>query len=181
VNPFDPSLEEGTSNFDRRHRFVTSFHYAPDFLRGFQFGGVGTFESGLPLTGRISGSLSSATGVVDTSTTNGSGASQRTPFVERNTFRQTGRKTVDLRLSKTFKAGGRRQVVLLWEAFNVFNWVNYTGFSDIQYRVGSSSYDAASNTINVTLTEDAGFLTPNAASNTIFGARDMQLGLKFLF
>jgi hypothetical protein len=181
VNPFNPSLEEGTSNFDRRHRFVASFHYAPAFLRGFQVGGVGTVESGLPVTGTISGSLASGVGAVDSSTTNGSGASNRVPFEERNSFRQEGRKTIDLRVSKTFKLGGRRQIVALWEAFNVLNSTNFTGYSAIRYRVGSSSYDAASNLVTVNLTQDAGFLTPNAASNTIFGARDMQLGLKFLF
>jgi len=181
VNPFNPSFEQGTSNFDRRHRFVTSFHYAPAFARGFQIGGVGTFESGLPVTGTISGSLAAGVGAVDTSTTNGSGASNRVPFEERNSFRQKGRSTIDLRMSKTFKLGGRRQIVALWEAFNVLNKTNFTGYSAIRYRVGSSTYDAATNLITVNLTEDAGFLTPNAASNTIFGARDMQLGLKFLF
>jgi hypothetical protein len=189
VNPFDTSLENGTSSFDRRHRFVGSFHYAPDFLRGFQIGGVATVESGLPLTGTISGSLAAATGATDTSTTNGSGASNRVPFLERNGFRQTGRKTIDLRVSKTFKVGGRREIVALWEGFNVFNWVNYTGFAAVKYRVAPTttgappptSYDAATNTINVNLIEDASFLTPNAASNTVYGPRDMQVGLRFLF
>jgi hypothetical protein len=181
VNPYDISLEEGTSNFDRRHRFVTSFHYAPGFLRGFQLGGVVTLESALPLTATISGGLAAAVGATDSSTTNGSGASNRVPFLERNGFRQTGRKTIDLRVSKAFKLGGRREIVALWEGFNIFNWVNYTGYSAVGYRVGSSTYDAALNTINVNLTEDTGFLRANAASNTVYGPRDMQIGLRFLF
>jgi hypothetical protein len=181
VNSLDLGAEEGTSAFDRRHRFVTSLHYAPDWLWGVQVGGVGTFESGLPLTASIAGGVAAATGGVDTSTTNGSGGDNRVPFLERNAFRQSGRKTIDLRLSKSFDLGGRRKLVALWEGFNVFNWVNYTGFSAIKYRVGSSSYDAATNTVTVNLTEDSGFLRPNSASNTIFGPRDMQLGIKFLW
>ena len=186
VNPFNPALEEGTSSFDRRHRLVANAHYAPGFLRGFQIGGIATVESGLPHTGTISGSIAN-TGVVDTTTTNGSGASNRVPFEERNLYRQTGRKTVDLRLSKSFRLGGRRQLVALWEAFNVFNWVNYTSFGAIRYNVvttpatAAPRYDAGSNTITVNLTENTGFLVPTAASNTIFGPRDMQLGVKLLF
>ena len=129
----------------------------------------------------FAGGVAAATGGVDTSTTNGSGGDNRVPFLERNSFRQSGRKTIDLRLSKSFDLGGRRKLVALWEGFNVFNWVNHTGFSAIKYRVGTSSYDAATNTVTVNLTEDSGFLLPNSASNTLFGPRDMQVGVKFLW
>jgi hypothetical protein len=182
VNPFDLEAERGTSSYDRRHRFVASFHYAPEFLRGFQVGGIGTFESGLPLDAEISGGVAAATGALNTSTTNGSGASRRVPFVERNSFRQDGRKTVDLRVSKAFDISidntTRAEVVLLVEAFNVFNWTNFTSFSNTLYRAGASASDPVTNTVTVNLIEDTGFLRPTAASNTLFGARDMQLGLK---
>jgi hypothetical protein len=144
-------------------------------------GGTGTFESGLPLTASISGGVSSATGATATFTTNGSGASNRAPFHERNSFRGTGRKTFDLRVSKVFDIGGRRQIVALWEAFNLFNWENYTSFGTTKYSVASSSYNAATNTVTVNLNESTGFLLPTAASNTLYGPRDMQIGLKFLW
>jgi carboxypeptidase family protein len=182
VNPFNLAAEEGTSSLDRRHRFVASALWAPAFLKGFQISGIATAESGLPVTATISGGVGAATGAVDTSTTNGSGASNRAPFLERNSFRGTGRNTLDLRVSKEFKLGnGQRKLVLLWEGFNVFNHVNYTNFPATKYRVASSSYDAASNTVSVNLTEDTGFMVPNQASNTIFGPRDMQVGVKILW
>ena len=181
VNPFDPDFERGISATDRRHRFVGSFHYAPDWAWGVQIGGVGTFESGLPLNATISGGVVAATGATSTATTNGSGASNRSPFDERNSFRQTGRKTIDLRLSKAFDLGGRRQLVALWEAFNIVNWTNYTSFSTTKYNVASSSYDAAANRVTVNLTENSGFGVPSAASSTLFGPRDMQFGLRFLW
>jgi hypothetical protein len=181
VNPFDLAAEQGPSNFDRRHRVVASFHYAPGYLKGFQIGGIAFFESGLPATPTLSGSVSAATGAVDTSTTNGSGGDNRVPFLERNSARGTGRKTIDLRVSKSFGLGGRRQLVVLWEGFNVFDWVNYTNFPNTKYRVASSSYDAAANVVTVNLSPDTGFLVPNQASNTIYGPRDMQVGLKLLW
>lgn len=186
-DPKNVELEKGPSAFDRRHRLVASFHYAPEFLFGIQVGGTGTFESGLPLTSTISGGVSTATGATTTFTTNGSGASNRVPFETRNGFRKEGRKTFDLRLSKRFNMGGRKQIVALWEAFNVFNFVNYTGFSTSKYSVASNSYNPATNTVTVNLREIVDsqgrpdFGRAITASNTLFGPRDMQLGIRFVW
>jgi hypothetical protein len=180
-DPQNLGFEKGTSATDRRHRFVMSVHYAPEYLWGLQLGGIGTFESGLPTTATISGSIAAATGAISTSTTNGSGASNRSPFDPRNGFRQPGRKTIDLRVSKAFNAGGRRQLIALWEAFNVFNTVNYTSFTSTKYTVASSSLDAATKMVTVNLNEGSSFLVPSAASSTLFGPRDMQIGLRFLW
>lgn len=183
VNPFNNDAEKGPSSFDRRHRGVVSLHYAPTYLFGFQVGATGTFESGLPLNPTVSinsGALT-GTGVVSTQSINGTGASNRAPFHTRNGFRQTGRRTVDLRISKVFTAGGHRRIEALWEAFNVANWTNYTGFGTTKYRAVSSAYDPVANKAVVNLTEDPGFGVPTLASNTLFGPRDMQVGLKFLW
>jgi hypothetical protein len=181
-DPGDLDSEEGPANFDRRHRFVASFHYAPEYSWGIQVGGVMTLESGLPVTATIQGGVNAAaTGAVMANTTNGTGGSVRVPFFERNSFRQDGRRTVDLRVSKSFDMAGRGQLVVLWEAFNVFNQVNYTGYTTQRYSVASSAFNAATNTVTVNLNDNAGFLQPTAASNTIFGPRDMQLGIKFLW
>src|SRR6185436_11227999 len=67
-DPQNLGFEKGTSSFDRRHRFVGSAHYAPDYLWGIQVGGVLTLESGLPVTATISGSVAN-TGAVSTATT----------------------------------------------------------------------------------------------------------------
>lgn len=182
VNPKGSlDLEEGPANTDRRHKFVGSFHYAPSYAWGFQLGGIVILESGLPVNPEISGGVATAVGATDSSTTNGSGGQRRAPFLERNSFRGEGRKTIDLRLSKSFKIQGRYEVVALAEGFNVLNSTNFTGFQATRYRVASSSYNAATNNVTVNLTEDAGFLVPNSASSTVYGPRDVQLGLKFLW
>jgi outer membrane receptor protein involved in Fe transport len=186
-DPQNIELEKGPSSFDRRHRLVTSFHYAPGFLYGIQIGGTGTFESGLPLTAAIQGGVSTASSPTSTATTNGSGASNRAPFDRRNGFRRDGRKTFDVRLSKRFDLGDRRQLHVLWEAFNVFNFVNYTVFSTTKYRVASNTFDAAANKVTMNLNEvlnaqgESDFGRPITASNTLFGPRDMQLGVKFIW
>lgn len=185
MSVFDPAniaAEEGPSNTDRRHRFVASFHWAPGFLYGVQFGGIFTGESGLPIDATISSGFLTGTGAVVTTASNGAGGSFRAPFEERNGYRQTGRKTFDFRLSKEFNLGGRKRIVALAESFNVFNLVNYTSFSNLKYRpTGNAVYDAATNKVTMTMTENVDFLKPSAASSTIFGPRDAQLGLKFLW
>jgi hypothetical protein len=182
---FDPNniaAEEGPSNTDRRHRFVASWHYAPRFLYGVQLGGVFTRESGLPLDATIASGGLTGTGAVLTTASNGAGGSFRAPFEERNAYRQDGRKTFDFRLSKEFGVGGQRRIVALAEAFNVFNWRNNTSFSNTKYRsAGNAVYDPVTNRVTMTLTEDTGFGLPSAASNTLFGPRDVQFGLKFLW
>jgi Carboxypeptidase regulatory-like domain len=181
---FDPNNlegEKGTSNFDRRHRFVASFHYAPAYLWGFQVGGIFTGESGLPLDATIASGGINGTGAVVTTASNGAGGSFRAPFETRNAYRQPGRKTFDMRVSKDFRLGGRARLQALFEAFNLFNTVNYTSFATIKYRVASSVYDPATNRVTINLNEDTTFAAPNAASNTLFGPRDMQLGFKLLW
>ena len=182
---FDPNnlgAEEGPSNSDRRHRFVASWHYAPTYLWGVQLGGVFTAESGLPLDATINSGGLNGTGAVVTTASNGAGGSFRAPFEERNGYRQTGRKTFDFRLSKEFNVGGRKRIVALAEAFNLFNWTNFTTFQNIKYRpIGDGVYNAVTNTVTMNLSEDPAFAKPSAASNTLFGPRDAQLGLKFLW
>jgi hypothetical protein len=183
VDPFNNDAEKGPSSFDRRHRGVVSVLYAPAFFHGFQVSGTGTFESALPLNPTItinSGALT-GTGVVSTQSVNGTGASNRAPWDTRNGFRGTGRKTVDMRVSKRFSVGGTRQVEALWEAFNIFNTINYTTFGTTKYNAVSSTYDPAANKAVVNLTANTGFGVPTTASNTLFGPRDMQLGLRFLW
>jgi hypothetical protein len=183
VDPFNNDAEKGPASFDRRHRGVVSVHYAPNYLWGIQLGGTGTFESALPLNPTISinsGALN-GTGAVSTQSVNGTGASNRSPWDTRNGFRGTGRKTIDTRVSKSFNLGGRKELVALWEAFNIFNTTNYTAFGTTKYRAASSTYDATTNKAVVNLTTDPGFGVPSAASNTLFGPRDMQIGFRFLW
>jgi hypothetical protein len=181
VDPANLASEEGPGNTDRRHRFVGSWHYAPSYLWGLQVGGVFTAESAFPIDATIASGGINNTGAIATTASNGSGGSFRAPFEERNAYRTTGRKTLDMRVSREFKAGGSRRLVALAEAFNVFNTTNYTGFSNIKYRVSSSVLDPNTNNVTVNLIEDAAFRKASAASNTIYGPRDMQIGFKFLW
>src|SRR5207244_2770513 len=92
-DPFSTTGPDGESpaNFDRRHRFVGSVYYRPDYLWGIGVSSVVTLESGLPINESISGSLAAAVGAVSFNT-NGTGGATFAPWLGRNSDRQLGRK-----------------------------------------------------------------------------------------
>jgi outer membrane receptor protein involved in Fe transport len=179
-DPFSTTGPDGmvTSNFDRRQRLVATTFYRPAYLWGFGVSAVVTLESGLPISQNITSGLSSGVGSVASFTTNGSGGASFAPWLGRNSDRQRGRKTVDMRVSKEFAMRGGQSVEVLCEVFNLFNWINYTFASTSAYGVTSSTYDPVANLATVTLNHNSGFLIPTAIGNTLFGMRDAQLGLK---
>lgn len=188
-NTFDRSIERGLSNFDIRKRFVANFIWEPALkgldspvaraiLNDWRFSGIITASDGVPLTGFISGSVSSATGATITSSPNGSGGSSRPPFIARSSFRGTGFANVDFRVSREIRINETKRFELIWEAFNLFNRKNETNFSTLQYRIVSSSVDR-DGLRRVVLSEDAGFLRARAASTTLWGPREFQFAVKF--
>ena len=140
-------------------------------------------ESALPSTKTISGNLPAASGATNTTGTNGTGGNFVAPWVGFNTDRQTGRNTFDMRVSKRFALGSRRNIEVLWEAFNLFNTVNESNFSPVAYSVptGGATYDAATNVATVNLRPDPGYLIGRSASTNFWGPRDMQFGLRFFW
>jgi hypothetical protein len=179
TNPIDSAFS--TSANDRRHRFVGSFFYQPDYLWGFGIGGVLTLESGLPLTEKINGSLAATVDATLSTSTNGTGGFFVAPWVGINTDRQTGRKTFDVRVAKDFKVSGSARFQVLWEVFNLFNTDNYATFFDSAFDVVTSTYNATTNIATVNLRPNTGYLQPRTATSNFWGPRDMQLGIKFLF
>ncbi len=188
-NTFDRRSERALSNFDIRKRFVASFVWEPRWqglvhrtaravFNGWRLSGIITASDGVPLTGFISGSLSAATGATVTASPNGSGGSSRTPFLARNSFRGTGFANVDFRIARDIKVTERTRFEIIWEAFNLFNRVNLTSFSTLQYRIASSSVDPTG-LRQVRLTSDPGFLQARAASTTLWGPREFQFAIKF--
>jgi hypothetical protein len=165
-NTRDSSGERGPANFDATHNFVASYLWDIPFLKnsshvlgrvlgGWQYSGVVTMQTGLPLSPELGRDIAGV----------GSSARQRpeairSPYiprgqrtvdrwfdasayvqpafgtfssVSRNILRSPGTNMFDMSLAKTVRLGEGRQFELRGDAFNIFNHTQFAG-------VGSSFF-----------------------------------------
>lgn len=112
TNSLDLSEDEGPDNTDRRHNLVLNANYR--FPKGFDLAAIWTYRSASPY------SVTTALQLDDD------------PFADRPEPRNSRRgddfSTMDLRLSKVFRAGDRVRVTAFWEMFNAFDRENFTGY-----------------------------------------------------
>jgi hypothetical protein len=107
TNPLDLSIDEGPANEDRRHNLVFDGSYVLPL--DFQVAAIWRYSSPLPF------SVTSSTVVFARPEPRGS-------------RRGDDYKSLNLRLSKMFKLGGRITATGFWEAFNVMNTDNFTSY-----------------------------------------------------
>ncbi len=195
--------EYSRSNFDIRHRFVSSLVWQPDYFKNsnpvaraifsdFTLAPVIALSSGRAYTGTISGGPTGTTagGIY------GAGGSTRTPWMQRNTFTQPRTINVDFRLSRRIKLGEWAKLELLGEAFNLFNHPNVTDVNTTQYNfatvatagVAPGACSAQGNTAFTgvaagtrVLCAVPSFGVPSASGNTVFRERQIQWAIRFEF
>lgn len=112
TNPLDLSEDEGRDNTDRRHNVVLNANYRLPL--GFEVGAVWTYRSAPPY------SVTTALQLDDD------------PFTDRPERRNSRRgdnfNSLDLRLSKVFRAGDRVRLTTFWEMYNALDTDNFTGY-----------------------------------------------------
>ncbi len=195
-NPFDTfnlANDKGLSSFDVPKRWITTFILSPNakklsenkmfatIFNDWQMSGIATLSDGKPITGTISGSLSSSIGTPNSSSTNGSGGSFRVPWLAPNSYRGTGQATLDFRLSRFIPIKEKARIQVVAEAFNIFNRVNYTSWQSVQYRVVSSAKTGSNATVTLGAPSGTPFLAPINVGNTLFGPREIQFAAKFIW
>ena len=120
---FTQRAEYGPAIYDQRNRFVLSGMYVIPFVK-VQFGGVGTFGSGLPYN-IVTGTTNSGNtgGTTDRPVINGA-------VIGRNTGRGNGQYSVDPFLARTFPLYRESvRLDLRAEAFNLLNHANFVSYS----------------------------------------------------
>jgi outer membrane receptor protein involved in Fe transport len=184
LNPFDLGLEQATSNFEIRHRFVANAIWNPTtnaqsgalraVLTGLTISPTVSITSGIPYTATLTGNTPVAgrvlTGVL------GAGGTNRLPSIPRNAYSLPTTANVDLRIAYGFSLGGGRRLEAIGDVFNVFDRLNHTDVNRLMYTVGGSA--AAP-----TLTHNQAFGTlTNANSNYfVFTPRQVQLAVRYTF
>ena len=167
---FDRSYDAGYSNFDRRHKFVVSAVYAPNFykggnslynyvLNGWSISPIYTIYSGGAYTGTVSGA-----------TLNGTNGDNLFPLAGRNSYRLPSLKNLDLRLSKRFRFSERYNLELLAEGFNVFNSTHVFGVNSTLYTRSGTALNYNNNFGQVTGTD-----------STLYRERQIQFAVRFQY
>ena len=202
LDPNNTSLERGSSDFDIRHKFVSSVIWQPKWtvgnsllstlVNGFTIAPIVSITGGRPLNGSVSGTPTGAS----VSGISGSGGPSRIPTM-RNTFRFPTTNTVDLRLSRRFAIAERFHLELLGEAFNLFNHQNVTSEGGTRYTIGNvtvaapvpsacanqfsaGAFPAGSSVLCSGLANSFGTVT-GTNGNTIFRERQVQMAIRFEF
>ncbi|HEX6125373.1 MAG TPA: TonB-dependent receptor [Pyrinomonadaceae bacterium] len=169
---YDASYDVGPSNFDRRHKFVSSIVWAPDFykggdrwgsylLNGWSFSPIFTYYSGAPYSPTVQG----------TSLNRSFGASH-IPLLGRNSFRMPALFNIDARLSKRFKLTETMNLELLAEGFNLANRTHVFGVENVMYR-------RSGNSTTLNYFNDFGNIT--GTSSTLYRERQFQFAARFQF
>jgi hypothetical protein len=153
----DVAAEKGPSDNDQRHRIVmsgvagTGRSRLSRALGGFQLAYLVSYASGVPFN-VVAGSD------LNNDTTN----NDRPAGVSRNSARQPGTASVDLRLSRSFAMRPLGRIELIVEAFNILNRINIL---------------AVNNTFGTGSTPLATFGQPTLAGDP----RQLQIGARWTF
>ena len=124
-NPFNTRADRSLSSFDQRHRAVISaVIISPSenaFLKDFVFSPIFTAGSGRPFNLLIGSDTDGDSRLYN----------DRPAGAARNTGRGEAYFTFDMRLARRFFAKEQRFLELTFEAFNLFNTVNYNGINNV--------------------------------------------------
>ena len=128
-NPFSIRQDRGLSAFDQRHRLVASAvissPYKSGALKDFVFSPIFTAGSGRPFNLLIDGE-SGGLGNNESRTLN-----DRPALAGRNTGTGDNYYSFDMRLARRFLVKEQRFLELTFEAFNLFNTLNFNGIDNI--------------------------------------------------
>ena len=199
LDPFDLRLDKGTAGFNFPQRFVADVVWSPEIskdsspvlrgiVNGFSISPIITISSGYPFVQSVSGSPRAAAGTPQPTSTGiiGSGATftlNRFPLVSRNSDHMPGIRNIDLRLSRQFGITEHYKVVVLAEAFNLFNHQQVNGVNQTAYSISGTAFNAATGnfTSNLNFNPFGNFATVNSAGSSLYRERQVQFGLRFLF
>lgn len=174
ANQLDLRAERALSSFDQRHRLVISGVLASPLERGDGLGKVFagvivapifTYSSGHPFNLLLGFDANQDT----------QANTDRLPFAGRNTGRGPDFVSFDLRAAKEFRFGqdSNYRVEGIFEAFNLFNRVNFSGVNNVVGVMPLATHRAEGN-------RNAGPADPLGFTSS-FDPRQIQLGVKFRF
>jgi hypothetical protein len=196
VDPFTNGYDKGLSNLNFPRRFSGTATYStrvahgPEALRravnGWHFSAVAFATSGAPYSYSIFGGSQLNGG---RESLNGAGGATYLPTVGRNTLRLPARGSVDLRVARDWKIGGRLKLTAFAEAFNLLNERNLSRVETRAFLVGTPAVsgsptplvfqDAATVAAEGLTTRPFG--TPTSSTTGVSRERQGEFGIRLTF
>ncbi len=143
-NPFNVRQDRGLSSFDQRHRAVLSAviisPFENPFLKDFVFSPIFTAGSGRPFNLLIGTDTDGDSRLYN----------DRPALAARNTGLGEPYYSFDMRLARRFFVKEQRFLELTFEAFNLFNRVNYNGINNIVGTTCVANFPTNPNCANAT-------------------------------
>ena len=110
------------------------------------------------------------------------GNNDRVGIEPRNTFQGDSFQTVDLRVSRTFKATEKMSIQAMAEAFNLFNTVNVRFFNTVYGAADFCNFDPTAQGCSATQKFLEGSPNPNYGTpRAVFNPRQLQFALRLSF
>jgi hypothetical protein len=175
--------DKSSSSLDQRHRLAFSSVHQPTFVKSdsgvakflinnWQFSQISTFASTQPQTPTVFTSGSPYTGAPVTTSFNGFGGSSRVPFLPAASLDVDRIIRTDARLTKILPFTERYQLMVNFEAFNLFNNVSDTAIYGQAYTLSAGAFRP-----------DPRYGEPTASTGFPDGtnARRAQVSLRFIF
>jgi len=200
LNPYNIKGEYGLSDLDLRRKFVFTMYWDMPFaswtqndtmkhvVGGWTLSTIWKVQDGRPVTAVMDSYpyACSLDGGLTCGVVSGYGSADagRVPFFARNSLFTTPYLfTTDLRIGRNFKLNERLSMEFLWEAFNLFNKTNVFDVDTDAFYLNSCATPAGVNPLifGGCLAPRSSFLNATATGNTLYGARQMQFGVKFRF
>jgi len=195
--PGDFASDKGNLPTDQRQRAVFNWTWQPTvthgesplakyLANGWQFSGIATLASGLPVTPTVllTGNQFSTLSMAYFNSLNGSGGWARVPFEPVGSLHTDPQRGVDARLTRTLPFTERVHGLLAFEAFNLFNRQRITGLNTVAYTaVAGLPAGVVNGPYSGVLKPVAGAGTGNASSSFPDGttARQCQVEIRVVF
>ncbi|MGH9661237.1 MAG: hypothetical protein ACRD96_22000, partial [Bryobacteraceae bacterium] len=140
-NTLLPNLDRGLGDADIRQRFTVSGVWDIDYAKslasplargllvGYQVSLITVVQSGRPFSATVNNDPNN----------NSTTATDRPPFVGRNTIEGPGFATVDMRVSRDIPLRERLRLRIIVEAFNLTNRANFSNFNRGQYTFNAAT------------------------------------------
>jgi hypothetical protein len=98
-------------------------------IANWEWGFVYSLQTGRPFSAYVNGDING----------DGNAFNDLAPDTRWNQYRLPYQSSLDPRIARRFQIAGSRQLLVIWEAFNIWNRANYTAVDNTLYSVGAGS------------------------------------------